>query len=335
MLRTTTCLICGVFLVALCLANPAEARDTKETTTETKKEPSDADRLAQRFDKMLEQEKGLEGVIIEVRANPQSDGFKSLTIYGRGIGIWESSKQFELKEKKLRKALELFKEHGFFSLSERVEGPAPTPTSAGPASHARLMFIRSVTLTIGSKSKTSYQDNKAFESPQLRDLVHDLAEIARKPASKGIGCSDLDDGLKKVAAGTLAPETLEVTVNAPTMRSLPSQDGQGWMLRLSHGKVETNSHDLAAGWAKAKSRPLAPAETVRLAKAIKESKFSALPINLKAPGYTDCTVTVLDHHHQIQAREFARELREGEETMIRDFLEMRKAFFELWEKFAK
>jgi hypothetical protein len=324
-------LVFTVILTALGLVSFTYARDANDVTTETKKQMEES-HFEHQLEMALKHEKDLDQVIIEVQANPVSDGFKTLTIYGRGLGIWESSKQFELKEKKVRQALKLFKTHDFFSLPERAIGPAPTPASSGPASNARLMLVRSVTLTIGSISKTTYQDNKTFESPQLRDLVHELGEIGRKSARKGTGCSSLDSGLKMIADGTLAPETLSLTASAPEMRNLPSQDGQGWMLKISHARVEANSHDLSDGWAKPLERPLDPTEAEKLVTVIAKSGFPEMPINLKAPGYTDVTITVLNHHHQIQAREFAREMADGEETFVKDFLKIRGVLHSLWEK---
>jgi len=227
-----------------------------------------------------------------------------MIVYGSGVGVWARTRQFPVPEKQMLKALKLLDRAGFASMPDHVRGPKPAHVEEGGEPDS-TMIVRAVTLTIGPFSKTVIQDNKAWKLESFEKLCHDLVKIFRKAARHGIEASGLDDGLAKVASGELAPEVLQVLVNAPQQRGLRSQAGQGWVLRINHGLIEVEPHDLTSGYGRSVARRVTPEQAREIAAWLREAGFPDMPPNVYDAGYTDLAVTVLGREKDIQAREFA------------------------------
>jgi len=230
-------------------------------------------------------------------------GIRSLTVYGRGFGVWNRERQIELSEKQVGKCLKLLEKHGFLSMPERI-GSEPT-NERGRLPGEVTQLIRSVTLVVGEMSRTVEQDNKAPESAALREMVAGIVAICERSAKKGVAATDLADGLKKIADGSLAPELLEISANAPELRSLADQEGQGWMMHLSHGVLTVTPHSLDHGVGAPVSRRLTEREIRDLARLLVREGAPSWPINLNLPGYLQLSVRVLNRNLQVMARRFA------------------------------
>lgn len=285
------------------------------------------DGLAKRLETVLKTGHGLQAVRIEV-TDAEEDNPKQLTVYGSGVGVWDGTLQFPVTEKQVRKALKVLKRSGFLSMPDRVKGPKPPHAEEGGEPDS-TMLVRVVTLDIGGLTKTVVQDNKAYPLEAFRELRDDLVRIFRKAAKAGIGAKSLDDALAKLAAGTLAPEVLRVTVNAPQQRALPSQDGQGWLLRIRDGRIEVLPHTVSGGFGSEVQRPLTPELAHKIATWLREADFSSLPPNVYDAGYTDMTVEVLQREKTLQAREFAGRDPAAEADRRQRFRTLRGHFFEL------
>jgi len=263
-----------------------------------------ADReLESRLESALTNDRALHSVRLEVVDGERRDP-ESMVVYGSGVGIWEHDRQFQTSEKQVRKALRLLERSGFPSMPDRVKGPRPADAEEGGEPDATVL-VRFVTLTVGGLTKTVVQDNKAYPLESFEDLCRDLVKIFRKAARHGVEASSLDDGLAKLAAGTLAPEVLHVLVSAPEQRALPSQEGQGWLLTVQDGEVDARAHTLESGFGPEVRRPLTPELARQIAGWLREADISSLPQNVYDTGYTDLSVAVLGHEKSLQAREFA------------------------------
>ena len=192
-----------------------------------------ADQLAKKLHAVVQAKKVPQNLWIETIDGERPDP-PDMIVYGSGVGVWARTRQFHFTEKQMLKALKLLDRAGFASMPDRVKGPKPAHIEEGGEPDS-TMIVRAVTLTIGGLSKTVIQDNKAWKLESFEKLREKLVKIFRKAARQGIEASSLDDGLAKVASGELAPEVLQVLVNAPQQRGLRSQEGQGWVLRVDHG----------------------------------------------------------------------------------------------------
>lgn len=225
-----------------------------------------------------------------------------LTVYGRGIGIWNKEGQFTLTSKNVVAAIDLLIDAKFSDMPERFAFDEETEHEEKP-----VQLIRVVTVTVGNLSKTVVQDNKGPKSEPFAKLAADLVSMCRKPAENLVTASSLTDGLEKVATGTLAPETLTVMVNAPELRSLKSQEGQGWQLSIRNAHLELTSVTIAHGVQKVSERALDQVEAKKLVKTLLDAKVADLPTSINTSGYTQLTVAVLNQKVRTLARTFAGE----------------------------
>ena len=263
----------------------------------------DAGQLAKKLHTIVQEKKVPQDLWVETIDGEGPDP-REMIVYGSGVGVWAGTRQFPVTEKEMLKALKLLDRVGFASMPDRVKGPKPAHVEEGGEPDS-TMIMRAVTLTIGDLSKTVIQDNKAWKLESFEKLREKLVKIFRKAATQGIEASSLDDGLAKLASGALAPEVLQVLVNAPQQRGLRSQEGQGWVLRVNHGLIEVEPHSLETGYGRPVTRRIRPEQARQIAAWLREAGFADMPPNVYDAGYTDLSVTVLGREKSIQAREFA------------------------------
>ncbi len=237
----------------------------------------------------------------------------SLTVYGRGVGIWNGERQFTLKDEELGEILELLVKGGFADMPELIGGEEEDEGDGHekpldrhpPRGEAPRYLLRTLTVTVGDLSRTVIQEAEVPEARPFVTLLSRLVELCRKPAAGGVGAPDLATGLKMVAEGTLAPETLTVFVNAPQLRSLPSQEGQGWILNLQHAELEDATQVLGRGVVHKRKVRMAPEDVRKLAARLLEAGTASLPPRINTSGYTQLTVKVLDQKVSVMARTYA------------------------------
>jgi hypothetical protein len=252
-----------------------------------------------------------------------ADNLQRLDIFGRGVGIWNREAQFSLDAGQVGEVLELLHDADFANIPERLE-PEATNDRQKP-----VRLIRAITVRVGGEEKTVVQDNKSPTSRPLKQLTDRLVALCREPAANGVGAASLEDGLRKVADGTLARETLQVTANAPQIRSLATQNGQGWLLSIRHGVLKIQSHNLATGYRTVLERPLTDGEARRLGRALLEAGTAELPQNINTAGHTQLTVAVLQHDIRCVARSFATTKDAEAERAAERFDTVRESILEL------
>ena len=291
-------------------------------------DPSDV-AMEEFLKKARKDEAARSSVLIEVEGNLDTD-LHRLNIYGRGIGIWNAESQFALKSKEVVSAIDLLLQAKFCDMPDRfafeeVEDEPPMP----------IKMMRAIKVTVGDHSKTVIQDNRGPRSEPFAKLTADLVALCRKPAESALTASSLEDGLRKVADGVLAPETLTVTVNAPELRSLKSQKNQGWQLAVQHSKLILHSVTLDHGVKNVGERTLEAAEVQKLARALLEAGAPDLPSNLNTAGYTQLMVAVLNQKMRTMARVYATPPDEGAKAAMESFSSIRKDLYGLFEQGAK
>lgn len=299
-------------------------------------DPSDV-AMEKLLKKARKDETARSSVLIEVEGQLDAD-LHRLNIYGRGIGIWNAESQFTLKSKEVVSAIDLLLKAKFCDMPDRFAFEEVDDERPMPVDDERPMpikMIRAIKVTVGDLSKTVIQDNKGPRSEPFAKLTADLVALCRKPAESVLTASSLEDGLRKIADGLLAPETLTVTVNAPELRSLKSQKGQGWQLTLQHSKLILHSVTLDHGVKKIGERALDAAEVQKLAHELLEADAFELPSNLNTAGYTQLSVAVLDQKMRTMARVYATPPDEGAKAAMESFSTVRKDLYGLYEQGAK
>ncbi len=235
-----------------------------------------------------------------------------LTLYGRGVGFWNQERQFQLKPSQVEAALRIVLDRHLCRLPENIGGEEEEPEviwdRSGPP-HKRgddpRILLRTLTITVGTRSRTIVQETEVPEAKPLREGLAELASLCRKPAARGITAHDLAEGLGLVASGKLAPEALILSVNAPQLRSLKDNSGQGWILRIEHGRIITQSQALGSGYVTIADRPLEPHEIQKLAKELLAAGIATLPNQVNTPAYLHLNLRVLGNAIQVMARTYA------------------------------
>jgi len=242
-----------------------------------------------------------------------------LDIYGRGVGIWNDERQFKLEDKGVREAIDLLLKADFAAMPDRFA------FAGGDEREKPVQLIRVITVDVGGLSKTVTQDSKGPISAPFEKLNAQLVALCREPSQSGIGASSLEDGLRKVADGTLIPEALRISVNAPQLRSLASQTGQGWLMTLRQGTLTLQSHVLDRGYETVVDRPITTDEARALARVLLDDDVYELPSNVNTKGHTQLTVEVLNHGIDVMARAFASPKGDAATTAEQAFGAVRKA----------
>jgi hypothetical protein len=251
-------------------------------------------------------------------------GLTRLDIYGRGVGIWNDERQFKLEDKAVREAVDLLLKADFAAMPDRFA------FGGSDDQEKPVQLLRVITVDVGGLSKTVTQDSKGPISVPFEKLITQLVALCRKPSQSGLGASSLDDGLRKVADGTLIPEAMRITVNAPQLRSLASQTGQGWLMTVRQGALTLQSHVLDRGYKTVVDRPITTDETRALARELLDDKVSELPANVNTQGHTQLMVGVLNHRIDVMARPFASPEDAAAMATEQAFGAVRKALFEFY-----
>jgi hypothetical protein len=232
---------------------------------------------------------------------------RSAVIYGSGVGIWEERRQFALDDEQISTLLGFLLEADLLDLQDLYggSGNVDVEESEGPpAVEGGVRIICRVDLDLGGYHKESAQRLKGEQSAELRALAERLLDYCEPLAKGGIGIQSLDDGLAKIAAGELAPETLRIMLHRkpePGARS----EGSGFRLILDGMKVKFRGFTVGAGYGDEKTVAVDRSEIKSLAGQISSIGVQDLPANLYAGNYTDFWIEILDQRKAIQARQFA------------------------------
>ncbi|MGE5234997.1 MAG: hypothetical protein ACM3O7_01460 [Acidobacteriota bacterium] len=247
-------------------------------------------RFCQALDRTIEGKLPLDQVRLGV-SDRQERGWRSMTVYGDGVGIWKGARQFEVKPRVVKKMLKMLERAKFCTMESggsEEEGDA-------------LRVMRGISLALGDLTKSVNQMERQGNSRQLDALVTRLLDTCAKAGEGGVAVSSLQDALSKLLDGTLAPQVLSVSLNAPERGSPES----GWLVQIHGRDVTAVSHQQGAGYGERRRGRLSEAEFAALARDLASNGVAAIPLNVYAPEYTDLSLSVLDQRRTIQARAFA------------------------------
>ena len=226
------------------------------------------------------------------------EGFRGLEVFPRGVAVWNGRSQVEFPTAVRVALLETLIRRNFPSL-EASYGGREEPGSP----KAALRIICRVVLDIDGRHKSSLQFADGKQSPELGALAGELLDLAAPLAATGIVADDLSDGLAKVAAGTLAPETFGLRfVQLPE----PGSDGTGSILRVEDSVISRQPYAPGRSVGEAVKVDLEGGDFTALVSAIQKAGPETLPVNLWSEAYLEIGVSVLQHRRSIMARPFSR-----------------------------
>ena len=136
-----------------------------------------------------------------------NSGHRAVTIFGRGIGIWNQRAQFFLDPERVHSVLELLRKGEFLKMKESYGGP-PNQTSGALA----VSVTCRIDLSVSRLRKSSMQRRKGEQSAKLKQLANQILDLCEGPARSAVGIDSLSAGLQKLRDGSLAPETFSLPV---------------------------------------------------------------------------------------------------------------------------
>lgn len=238
----------------------------------------------------------------------QDESFHTLEIFGRGIGIWHDEAQFTVGRDRLQEMLRGVRTADF-PWMRKSYGGKKDPAPPAPDAQSAIKIICHVRLSLGGVEKGVFQLFGGRQHQPLWDLAGELFAGNEKAAAEGVRAADLGDGLRKVAAGELAPETFQLIFNRPAEPTSSFGGGEQadptYLLRIEGRTTHSRPYAADGGLGEENSSALTSAELTDLATVLAESLVQDSPGNLYASTYIDLTVEVLGHEKGIQARRFA------------------------------
>lgn len=258
-----------------------------------------ASQLKQRVGEVLAGSRPMSEIRVEAVWNRPDK--HDLIVLGSGAGVWNLNKQFRLTDREMRAMLQLLVSRGYFELPEH-----PKPTKASDHVPQAPVILRAIIVRVGDLERTVAQNTRVLVLQSFDDMVSDLFTLCEKPAASGTMAETLEDGLRKVASGKLAPEVLEIVLNEPPVASTSSRAAEEGLVVVLKESVLTSTTQFPGAALLRQDRHPLPAEQVRaLAAVALEGGVASLPINLFRPRYVDLQVAVLNQRKNLQARAFA------------------------------
>ncbi|MGZ8851475.1 MAG: hypothetical protein ACXW3E_14265 [Thermoanaerobaculia bacterium] len=267
---------------------------------------------------------------LRIAADLMTEGMpgQQVVIYGNGNAVWNNRVQFQLDEAKVRQILALYDAAHFDALSSSVDGKVlrrRASIRAGNYAHEAFETLeeedermREIQERRERKPGTEREAEERAEEqrrreqgkiesgPVLTTLVDSIFDIVAPVSQQGgVSAESVEDGLQKIAAGTLAPETLSLTVMVKPEVGRGDDTG-GFMLRIEDGSVVTSTYQgQQAGFGSPATRRLSSTRLREIASKLASFDPEGLPINLYSPRYEEVTIAVMNRRKNILARQFA------------------------------
>ena len=244
-------------------------------------------------------------------------GIVSSRISGDGIGIWNDEVQFTLSNDAVLLLLSGMQKAGFGDMQKLYGGAKKTPSeeekkvqqetrdhdAAKPPRRPRPNLRGAIRVRVGTLTKRVAQLMGGEQFATLATLAGSILDVSDRAAKDGVRGTTFADALEKLSTGTLAPESLRVTVQRKADKPGPGAEDGSWILRVEGRRVV----DQVIG---GKPQPLprllvlSPAEFQSLARLLASSDPAAWPKNPYAPQYTDLNIRVLKNRRSLAGRRY-------------------------------
>lgn len=223
--------------------------------------------------------------------------FQGVKLYSRGVGIADNQRQFVVPRKTVRSVFNALDRYDFASMPEQFGGK-PRPVNKPELRSA-------VTVRLGSWEKTVIQMRDGEQSKKFAKLVKRIFEALEGAMSPGISVPTLNEGLKAIVEGRLAPETLSWTLvweEQPKTFAVYSVSGchVTW--------TPPGGGEVRRYW-------LEEEKAQELAKLLLTFEPNAPSARFSWPKYVSLEVEVLNHRWSLEGRAWAGPLGERERAL--------------------
>ncbi|HEV7239408.1 MAG TPA: hypothetical protein VGQ36_09220 [Thermoanaerobaculia bacterium] len=259
----------------------------------------------------------LEDVRITAERTTDDRQGQHVVIYGDGVAVWNNKIQFRVDADTIKQMLGSFDAAAFETI--------PTASPKGKFLRRRAAIRAGAyereawesweyELTRNDERETirrsnerkGIEDKELEKEPALTTLVDSIIDTVVPIVEKGgTTAESLADGLKKVASGQLAPETLSVTM---IVKPEPGrgEDSGGFLFRIDGATaIWSDFQGEQRGFADARKVKLSASRMRDLATRLSSFDPESMPINLYSPKYEEVTISVMNREKNIVARQFA------------------------------
>ena len=228
---------------------------------------------------------------------------RSLTVFNGAVSVWNGERQVRLHADDRRALLEKLLEAGFSGFEARYGERKKADKQEAP-----LRAICRVSIMIAGVEKASTQLLDGERSADLYRLANALLDLIEPRAMDGIVATSLEDGLVKLASGSLAPELLELRLlQLPEDRSLTT----GLIVRVRGGRISRQPYAPGDFVGDIDSQRLDECTVRELARILTIAKVWDLPRNLHHDGTAELELSVLGSRNYLSARSSFRNAEGG------------------------
>ncbi|HEX4440398.1 MAG TPA: hypothetical protein VH854_10035 [Thermoanaerobaculia bacterium] len=278
-------------------ATPGE-KETRERDTDA---PKGEDPLARELDALLRGAGKPADFWIDVTWPTSTNQLTAARVWGTGVGTWNRAAQFRLSKDDVRKILREIRQSRFGAYPLEVHEEEKKGDARKPGEREESELYGRIIVNAGDVTHLVRQLGDRPDH-ELEDLAKTVIRICEKPAAQGQRIPNLDEGLRRVSDGKLAPEAFEVLARRKVDKPDPGPGAENWMLRINGRRAV--DRDLTRKPAVERILRLTDQEMKTLASLLRDARAGTLPQSLWAPLYTTLRVQVLNQARNIQARQF-------------------------------
>jgi len=182
------------------------ARVTRQAKDRDEDAPRGTDVLAPGLDKLLNGSGDVDSFWIDVTWPTSANQLTAVRVFGNGVGTWNRAVQFRLTPENVQSILEELREihFGAYPIDVREEEEKNQKHERDETELYGRIIVR-----LGDVTHVVRQMGDKPER-ELEALAKKVLQLSRQPAAHGEKVGNLDDGLARLAGGTIAPEVLEV-----------------------------------------------------------------------------------------------------------------------------
>jgi hypothetical protein len=223
------------------------------------------------------------------------DGQRSFEVFPGGVAIWNHRAQITLPSAVRASLLGILLKGGFADMAPSYGGKR-TPELR----EAALRVSCRVALELDGVEKRSVQQADGEQSAELAALADALLDLVEPLAAKGVTADDLDDGLRKLAGGELAPEVFRLR-----FVWLP-EDGDGEILSMRNGLESRKAYSPGRRIGDESVSELTSDRLTGTVEALLGADVASLPVNLWSAEHVELEVAVFGHRTSVIGRDFSR-----------------------------
>jgi hypothetical protein len=229
---------------------------------------------------------------------PGASGVRSLELFPSGVAIWDLETQVVLPVEPRLGLLQQLRESGFVDLRPQYGGRQTAGVGAGEGA---VRVICRIDLEIEGLRRSAVQLAEGEQSAELLRLANALLDRVAPLGGAGVRPGDLAQGVGMLARGELRPPGFELR-----FFELAADRASGSILRVTGDELSVQPYAPGREVGAATAIELGGERFGELARALVDSGFWDLPVNLWSDDQIEIEVRVLDHRRTVYARTFSR-----------------------------